>query len=213
MEKIHVEKTASRGIAAAPVYKYQEPDLTPDSRDICEKQVPEEMLKFESAKEAVIGELQLLAEKSEIFAAHQEIAGDTAFHDGVVSKIQEERKNAQTALRDTVEEIAAVFNGMDDAYIKERAADIRDVGKRIMASLKGIKLPDLGNMESEAIIAARELYPSDMVKMNSALVKGILTEEGGVTSHVSIMAKSMNIPILVGVKESYQRLATEPRCV
>lgn len=200
MEKIHVEKTASRGIAAAPVYKYQEPDLTPDSRYICEKQVPEEMLKFESAKEAVIGELQLLAEKSEIFAAHQEIAGDTAFHDGVVSKIQEERKNAQTALRDTVEEIAAVFNGMDDAYIKERAADIRDVGKRIMASLKGIKLPDLGNMESEAIIAARELYPSDMVKMNSALVKGILTEEGGVTSHVSIMAKSMNIPILVGVK-------------
>lgn len=200
MEIIQVEKTASRGIAVAPVYQYQEPDLTPDSQGICEKQVPEEIEKFENTKNAVIDELQGLAEKNEIFAAHREIAGDFMLHESVISKIQSELKNAQAALHEAVEEIAAIFAGMDDTYMKERAADVRDIGKRMMAGLKGRKLPDLGAMDCEAIVVARDLYPSDTVKMKPEFVKGILTEEGGVTSHVSIMAKSMNIPILVGVK-------------
>lgn len=200
MEIIQVDKTASGGIAAAPVCDYQEPDLTPDSQGICEEQVPAETEKFEIARMTVIEELQALAEKSDIFAAHREIAGDFMLQEGVISRIQKELKNAQTALYETVEEITTVFAGMDDAYMKERAADVKDVGKRLMARIKGMKLPDLGNMDSEAIVVARDLYPSDTVKMNPVFVKGILTEEGGITSHVSIMAKSMNIPILVGVK-------------
>ncbi|MDO4308800.1 MAG: phosphoenolpyruvate--protein phosphotransferase [Eubacteriales bacterium] len=200
MEKIKVEKTASRGIAIAPVYYYQEPDLTPDSRDIQKELVSAETERFENARAAVLEELEILAEKNEIFAAHQEIAGDFMLQEGVTSKIQGELKNAEAALDATIQELAAIFAGMDDAYMKERAADVKDVGKRLMARMKGMDLPDLGNMASEAIVVARDLFPSDTVKMNPEFVKGILTEEGGVTSHVSIMAKSMNIPTLVGVK-------------
>ena len=200
MKYIQVEKTASKGIAVAPVYYYQEPDLTPDSQSICEEQVSLETEKFEKAREQVIEELGKLAVDNEIFAAHQEIAGDFMLQDGVLTKIQTEKKNAQTALADTVEEIAAIFSMMDDEYMKERAADVKDVGKRLMAALKGMRLPDLGQMKEKAIVVARDLFPSDTVKINLDLVMGILTEEGGVTSHVSIIAKSMGIPTLVGVK-------------
>ena len=200
MEKIQVKKTASRGIAIAPVYCYQEPDLSPDNRNISEEEIPLEEAEFENARDQVIRELEVLAKDNEIFAAHQEMAGDFMLQEGILNRIREEKKNAQAALKDTVDEIAAIFSCMDDAYMKERAADVRDVGKRIMAVLKGVKLPDLGQMTQKAIVAARDLFPSDTVKMNPDFVKGIITEEGGVTSHVSIMARSMNIPILVGVK-------------
>lgn len=200
MEKITVAKTASRGIAVAPVYYYSHPDLTARTGSIGESEAEAESAKFIDAQNAVIEELSVLAEKNEIFAAHQEIAGDFMLREGVLTKIKSELKNVQQALDETVEEIAAIFAGMDDEYMKERAADVRDVGKRLMAALKGVHLADLGNMSDGRIIVARDLYPSDTVKMNAEYVRGIITEEGGVTSHVSIIAKSMNIPILVGVK-------------
>ena len=199
MEQILVEKTASRGIAAAKVYKYQEPDLTPDTYTIAEEETAKEQKKFACAKEAVIHELEKLASENEIFAAHLEIAGDFTLQEGVDAKIAE-GKNAQAAVQETIEEFAAIFSAMDDAYMKERGADILDIGKRFMVELKGIRRPDLGALEEESIIVAKDLYPSDTVKIRPEIVKGILTEEGGVTSHVSIIAKSMNIPTLVGVK-------------
>ena len=199
MEQILVEKTASRGIAAAKVYKYQEPDLTPDTYTIAEEETAKEQKKFACAKEAVIHELEKLASENEIFAAHLEIAGDFTLQEGVDAKIAE-GKNAQASVQETIEEFAAIFSAMDDAYMKERGADILDIGKRFMVELKGIRRPDLGALEEESIIVAKDLYPSDTVKIRPEIVKGILTEEGGVTSHVSIIAKSMNIPTLVGVK-------------
>lgn len=207
MEKITVAKTASRGIAVAPVYYYSHPDLTARTGNIKESEAGTEAAVFIDAQNAVIGELGVLAEKSEIFAAHQEIAGDFMLREGVLTKIESELKNAQQALDETIEEIAAIFASMDDDYMKERAADVRDVGKRLMAALKGVRLADLGNMSENRIVVAKDLYPSDTVKMNAEYVKGILTEEGGVTSHVSIIAKSMNIPILVGVKGILARVA------
>jgi len=200
MEQIHVDKTASRGIAAALVYRYLEPDLMPDTQRITKEQVSEEKKKFDSARSAVIRELEELAAGNEIFAAHLEIAGDFTLQDAVENKIAEEGKNAQMALQESIDEIAAIFEAMDDAYMKERGADIKDIGKRLMAKLKGVKRPDLGDIRSEVIVTAKDLYPSDTVKLNPAFVKGIITEEGGITSHVSIIAKSMNIPTLVGVK-------------
>lgn len=199
MEKIQVDKTASRGIAVANVLKYQEPDLTPDLNLITEDCIQEEQDKFGKAKEAVSEELKLLSRENEIFAAHLEIVGDFMLQEGVHTKIAAESKNVQLAVRDTIDEVATIFASMDDAYMKEREADIRDVGKRLMAKLKGVSLPDLGSLTAETIVVAKDLYPSDTVKINPAFVKGIITEEGGVTSHVSIIAKSMNIPILVGV--------------
>lgn len=205
MEIIQVQKTASRGIAMAPVFRYEEPDLTPEDKNMEAAAVPEEIGRFEAARQAVMEELQALAAENEIFSAHLEIAGDFMLQESVHGKIREE-KNAQQALAEAVEEIAAIFDSMDDAYMRERAADVRDIGKRLMAKLKGMVLPDLGGMTQEAIVAARDLYPSDTVKMNPAYVRGILTQEGGVTSHVSILAKSRGIPILVGVEGILKKL-------
>ncbi len=200
MKQLQVEKTASRGIAVAPVYYYQEPDLTPEDRGISEEQVSGELEKFENARKCVMEELGQLAKTSEIFAAHQEIAGDFMLQDSVCTRIRTQGKNAQLALTESIEEIANLFAGMDDEYMRERAADVRDVGKRLAARLKGKKLPDLGSLQEECIVVARDLYSSDTVKMNAHFVRGIITQEGGVTSHVSILAKMMNIPILVGVQ-------------
>ncbi|MCI5870039.1 MAG: phosphoenolpyruvate--protein phosphotransferase [Dorea sp.] len=206
MEQVCVEKTASRGIAAAEVYKYLEPDWTPDRMIITEEQVGEEQAKFADAREAVMKELEILAAENAIFAAHLEIAGDYMLQEGVNAKITGEKKNAQLAVHEVIEEFAAIFSAMDDAYMKERGADVKDIGKRLLAKLKGIKRPDLGEIQKEVIIAAKDLYPSDTVKLSPETVKGIITEEGGVTSHVSIIAKSMNIPTLVGVKGILEKL-------
>lgn len=120
--------------------------------------------------------------------------------DGVESKIKDSKSNVEQAISNTIDEFAMIFASMDDEYMKERAADVRDIGKRMMAVVKGVKLPDLGVLTEPVVVMAKDMYPSDTVKINPALVKGIITEEGGVTSHVSIIAKSLGIPTLVGVK-------------
>ena len=200
MEQIRVEKTASRGIAVEKIYLYLEPDLTPETGVIAADLADFEIEKFNTAKAAVIEELTKLSEKNEIFAAHLEIADDFMLQDSVETKIREEQKNVQLAVSETVDEFAMIFASMEDEYMRERAADVRDIGKRLMAGVKGIKLPDLGSITEPVIVMARDMYPSDTVKIDPSLVKGIITEEGGVTSHVSIIAKSLGIPTLVGVK-------------
>lgn len=200
MEQIRVEKTASRGIAVEKIYLYLEPDLTPDTAGISEEQVQAELDKFAASKAAVIEELTKLSEKNEIFAAHLEIADDFMLQDSVENKIKNDKKNVQQAVSETIDEFAMIFASMEDEYMRERAADVRDIGKRLMAGVKGVKLPDLGGITEPSIVVARDMYPSDTVKIDPALVKGIITEEGGVTSHVSIIAKSLGIPTLVGVK-------------
>ncbi len=206
MEQIFVEKTASRGIAAAKVYKYQDPDLRPSLVGITAEQAESETERFLKARQQMIVRLQNMEDDSGILAAHIEVAKDRMLEEGVILRIREEQKNAELAVWETIDEIAGIFAGMDDPYMKEREADVRDIGKRIMAELKGVALPDLGEVSTEVIVAAADLYPSDTVKLNPKLIKGIITEKGGLTSHVSILAKSMNIPALIGVTDILSKL-------
>ncbi len=206
MEQIYVEKTASRGIAAAKVYKYQDPDLRPALTAITEEQEAGEIERFRSARAKMIGKMQEMADDSGILAAHIEVAKDGMLERGVEKRVREEKKNAELAVWETIREIGNIFAGMDDPYMKEREADVLDIGKRLMAELKGVSLPDLGALEGEVIVAAADLYPSDTVKLNPKVIKGIITERGGLTSHVSILAKSMDIPALVGVTDILSRL-------
>lgn len=208
MEKLYVEKRASRGIATARAYKYLPPDLTPNGGSITKDRIAGEKKRFERAKAEVLASLEEMVEVSDIFAAHLEIAGDFTLQEGVEKRIAEEQKNAEMAVYETTAELAAMFDAMDDVYMKERSADILDIGKRFMACLKGMKLPELGDISEDSIIVARDLYPSDTVKLNPRYVKGILTEDGGVTSHVSIIAKSMDIPVLVGVQGILEKTET-----
>lgn len=208
MEKIYVKKSASRGIVVGKAFKYLTADLNPSTKEIFEYEVEKEIEKFQKAKENVLNELSKLAEKNEIFNAHIEIADDYTLQEGITSKIKSLNKNVQLAVHETIEEISAMFAMVDDPYMQERSADIKDVGKRFMAFLKNITLPDLGNLTSEVIVVAQDLYPSDTVKIDTNFVKGIITQEGGVTSHVHIIAKSMDIPILVGVEGVLNKLET-----
>lgn len=206
MEIINVNKTASRGIVALPVFKYEVPNLEPDFKNILENEISNEVSKFEQAKLKVLEELNSLSSINGIFAAHLEIADDFTLSEGIISKIKSQSKNAVTAVFETIEEISTMFSMVDDPYMQERSADVKDVGKRYMAVLKNVKMPDLGQINEEVIVAAKDLYPSDTVKIDTKYVKGIITEEGGITSHVFIIAKSMDIPILVGVKEILSKM-------
>jgi len=206
MEQIKVEKTASRGIVIAAVYKYQELYLIPENIAITDEQAEKELIRFYQAQEEVKEELRLMSVEHEVFKAHMEIAGDITLQERVTDRISKQHKNAEQALVETVEELAAVFACMEDVYMKERAADVRDVGKRVLAVLKGVKLPDLGVIKTPVVVVAEDLYPSDTFKMNSAFIRGIITQEGGITSHVSIMARNLNIPMLVGVSGIMDKL-------
>lgn len=199
MRKLTVEKTASRGIAIAPAYVYSEVDLSPDNYTISEQQVHTEIAAFQGVKAAVLKDLEALSEENPIFAAHMEIADDFTLQDAVEGKIRDEKKNVQVAITEAVEEIAEIFRQMDDEYMRERAADVQDIGKRFLLKCKNAELQDLSAIFEPVIVIARDLYPSDTVKMNPEIVKGIITQEGGVTSHVSIMAKNYGIPALTGV--------------
>lgn len=209
MELIRVEKTASRGIVIGQVFKYEEVDLTPCSNLIHEKDIEEEKERFTNVKNLVITELEELGKINEIFEAHMEIADDFMLEDMVFTKIQDECMNAEKAVAVTVDELAEMFLAIDDEYMRERSADVKDVGKRFMAKLLNVQIPDLGLIAEEVILVARDLYPSDTVKLDPEMIKGILTEEGGVTSHVCIMANSMNIPIIVGVAGILEKVNQE----
>ena len=193
------KKTASRGYAIGPVYAVKKEEVSADTSSIQPEQREAEIARFEAAVEKAQEDLLVLAEKSEIFAAHYALAGDIAIHDGVTGKIRDQLMNAEAALMQTRDEFVMVFESMEDEYMRERAADMRDVSGRLLFAMKGIDDNPFSGMKEKGIIVAQDLTPSDTAKMDMELVLGFVTEEGGVTSHVSIIAKNNGIPCLVGV--------------
>ncbi len=206
MTEMKVEKTASRGIAIAPAYIYREVDLTPDTYLVEESKVQQEELQFQEVKQAVLAELEQLSQENPIFAAHMAIADDYTLQEGVIGRIKSGKRNVQQAIAETVEEVAEIFGQMEDEYMRERKADVLDIGKRFLLKCKKITVQDLAAIGEPVIVVAKDLFPSDTVKMNPEFVKGIITEEGGVTSHVSIMAKNYGIPALTGVSGILEKL-------
>lgn len=200
MVKINVKKTASRGIVIGKAYVHREVNLEPARYTIEKSQIEEEIHKFDLAKEEVRKELELLSEKNDIFAAHLGIVDDITLHESVITKITEETINIEYALEKSIDEFVQIFEAMDDEYMKERAADVKDVGKRLMAALKGEILSDFSQIKEQVILVAKDLFPSDTAKLNLDYITAFITEEGGVTSHVSIMAKGLGLPALVGVE-------------
>ncbi len=198
MKEWKVPKTSSRGYAIAPVYVVRTVEVKADERKISAEEVDSEIKRFEAAVAKAQEDLLELASQNEIFAAHYAMAGDIAIYDGVTGKIRENCDNAEAALMQTRDEYVMIFESMDDEYMRERAADMKDVSGRLLYALKGIEDNPFAAMKEKSIIVAKDLAPSDTAKMNLELVAGFVTEEGGVTSHVSIIAKNQGIPCLVG---------------
>lgn len=193
-----LKKHASKGYAIGPAYVVNPVQVEADRRKIEESQVEEETVRYKNAVEAAKAQLETLAESSEIFRGHLALVQDFALMDGVISKIRAEKVNAELALQNTRDEFVMVFENMADEYMRERAADIKDVSRRLLVILKGIEDNPFAQMRENSIVVAEDLTPSDTAKMDMKKVLGFLTEAGGVTSHVSIIAKNMGIPCLVG---------------
>jgi phosphotransferase system enzyme I (PtsI) len=200
MKTITVERAASQGIAMGRAYVVKRPEILIDTATILTEQADEEIARFDHAVELVKNQLTPLSESSEIFAAHLELVTDFALRDGVLTKIRYENRKAEAALYETVASYVRIFESMEEEYMRERVADMKDILRRLLLALKGVRDTAISDIRERVIVVAVDLSPSDISCMNSDYVLGFVTEEGGVTGHVSIMARSLNLPAIVGVE-------------
>ncbi|WP_273131311.1 phosphoenolpyruvate--protein phosphotransferase [Bacillus weihaiensis] len=204
---------ASAGIAIAKAYRLEEPELKIEKKAVNDKAA--EKARFDQAINTSKSELEKIkehanrelgADKAEIFAAHLLVLSDPELLNPVKDKIDSEGVNAEVAMKETADMFVSMFESMDNEYMKERAADIRDVTKRVIAHLLGVQIPNPSLISEEVVIIAEDLTPSDTAQLNRQFVKGFTTDIGGRTSHSAIMARSMEIPAVVGTKEATEKI-------
>ncbi|WP_286885528.1 phosphoenolpyruvate--protein phosphotransferase [Aneurinibacillus sp. UBA3580] len=204
---------ASAGIAIAKAFILKAPDFAIEKRSVenGEQEADRLIAALEKTKrelEAIKKQAQaeLGEDKANIFAAHLLVLEDPEFIGPIQDKIRNEHVNAEYAVRETADMFIALFEQMDNEYMKERAADIRDVTRRILARLLGVTLVDVRTIAEEVIIVAEDLTPSDTAQLDRRYVKGFTTDIGGRTSHSAIMARSLEIPAVVGTKHATEMI-------
>ncbi|EKZ4439325.1 phosphoenolpyruvate--protein phosphotransferase [Listeria monocytogenes] len=199
---------ASDGIAIAKAYLLVEPDLSYEKTKVTD--VESEVKRFESALEVSRTELSMIREKAakdlgedkaQIFDAHLLVLNDPELTGPIEESIKNSKTNAETALQETTDMFIGMFESMDNEYMRERAADIKDVRKRVLSHLLGVTIPNPALIDEEVVVVAADLTPSDTAQLNRNFVKGFVTDIGGRTSHSAIMARSLEIPAVVGTKE------------
>ena len=200
---------ASDGIAIAKVYTLTEPDLTVTKVTVEDSE--KEVSRLDDALAASIKDVELIKEtalknlgeeEAQVFDAHLMVLSDPELIGQVKDSITSNKVNAESALKEVTDMFISIFAGMEDnPYMQERAADIRDVSKRILGHLLGVKIPSPATIKDEVIIVAADLTPSDTAQLNRQYVKAFVTDIGGRTSHSAIMARSLEIPAIVGTKE------------
>jgi len=198
---------ASPGIVIGKAHVLKEYPLVINEQKVAADQLETELTKLAEAIGKAKGQLvrirdkaeqEMGADKAEIFNAHLMILEDEVFLNEIREKIQAESLSAEYALTQVVAAYTEMFQNIEDEYLRERAADIKDIGDRLLKNLLNIPLQSLADLSEEVIIIARDLTPSDTAQMNKAFVQAFATEMGGRTSHTAIMARSLEIPAVVG---------------
>ena len=197
---------ASDGFATAPAYLLVEPDLSFKKTTI--KDVQAEVQRLRAAVQESDAELTKIRdtaqktlgeEEAQVFDAHKMILADPEFVGAIESQIKDQKLNAEQVLRNVADNFITTFEAMtNNKYMQERAADVRDVTKRIMSHLLGVQLPNPALIDHEVIVIAHDLTPSDTAQLNKKYVKAFATDVGGRTAHSAIMARSLEIPAVVG---------------
>lgn len=204
---------ASDGISIGKVYKYEQVELVVEKSAVSD--VGAEVLRFDGAVQSSIDEIQAIKDKTAatmdeetaaIFGAHIEILGDPELIGGVKSMIESDAVNADFALKTVSDNFVAIFEAMDNDYIRERAADIKDVSKRLLMHIQGVKGASLSDIKDEVVVVAKDLTPSDTAQLDKSLVLGFITNVGGRTSHSAIMARTLEIPAVVGTNNGFEQL-------
>ncbi len=197
---------ASPGIALGKALVVEHSELVIEKKTIEDVEV--EVAKLQEAVAISKEELIKVKEKAlvelgeheaQIFESHLLVLEDPELLDSSIAKIREEKVNAAFALNEIKEMFVAMFESMDNEYMRERAADIKDVTNRILRHILNVKVVDLAGLNEEVVLIAHDLTPSDTATMNKKMVLGFLTDIGGRTSHTAIMARTLEIAAVVGL--------------
>ena len=204
---------ASPGIAIGPAlpYRPQLPDIVREAG----KESEVEWQRLQTAVRAALAEIDALHQKTRaqvgageaaIFEAHQLILQDPELQTAVKTRLETDHINAEAAWYEAIEQTAEAFQNLADPYFQARAADVRDVGNRVLRHLLGVAMPSL-QAERPYILIAADLTPSDTARLDPALVLAICTELGGATAHSAILARALGIPAVVGVGDQLSHVA------
>lgn len=198
---------ASEGIVIGKAYVYKTQKLIIERKSIEDTEKEKERLK--KAVEQGTNEIneiktdtlrKLGKDKADIFEAHIMMIQDPEYINSINNKIDSEHVNAEYAVNEVMNEFYAVFNAMDNEYMKQRGSDVKDVSKRIIRILNGIEEKNLSNLKDKYIVVAEDITPSDTATMDREKVLGFASDAGGRTSHSAIMARSLELPAVVGLK-------------
>ena len=201
-------KGVSKGVIKGKLYFFQRPDTTVAMRQV--EDVEAEKQRLAQAQETTVQQLNILAEKARedageeiaiLFDTHAMFVEDEDYVECILSCLEEEGCNAEYAVQMAGEQFAAMFAAMDDAYMRSRAADIRDVSQRILNNLMGIVE---GGIDSEEpiILAADDLAPSETIQLDKSKILGFVTQGGSSNSHTAILARTMGIPAICGLGDA-----------
>lgn len=208
-QKIFKGIAASPGIAIGKVFLYDREEFVLAKKKIRSSGVANEIVRFEEALIKTRSEIidirnkiskEMSVEHAEIFNAHLLVLEDRAIIDEVVTRLRSERYNVEYIFEMVLKKYIKAFQKIDDEYLKERIADIEDVGKRLIANLLGEKKQGLVDLPAKSIVVAYDLSPSDAATMHRKNVISFVTDIGGKTSHTAIMAKSLEVPAVVGLE-------------
>ena len=205
----------SPGIAINKVMLLKEQEFKINKDNIDEKLLTSELNKYKDAVEKAKQQLlqikkkvlhQMSKEQAEIFDAHLMILEDPTLLEKVEDKINEDQISADNATEQVIRELVQTFENMQDQYLQERVADIKDVGERIIKNILDISMQTLTDLQEDIVLVAADLTPSQTAEMDKERIKGFVTDRGGRTSHTAIMARSLEIPAVVGLKDVTQRV-------
>jgi len=212
----------SPGIARGTIFVHRPEDEDPPMRRIDASEIPGEIARFEAAliatRHQILEMQQKIAESigakdAGIFDAHLLVVEDRTLIDEVIRVLQREKLSVEHVFHEVADRYAKTLAAIDDPYLRERAVDIHDVMRRVVHNLMGKESGALNSVQTPHLLVAHNLTPSDTAQLNRSLVLGFATDIGSKTSHTAIMARSLNIPAVVGLHDASDKLATGDHCL
>ncbi|WP_294341433.1 phosphoenolpyruvate--protein phosphotransferase [uncultured Clostridium sp.] len=197
---------ASKGYAIGYAFIKKDEEVKIEERIV--ENIDEELARLKAATDATRAQLEKIkdkaekemgAEKAAVFESHMMLLDDPEFTGAIEMNISNNKVNAEKALNDVLDMYVAIFGSMEDEYMKERIADVKDVGARILKNLAGVDTEGLASVGENTIVIAHDLTPSDTAQLDRNKVVAFLTNIGGRTSHSAIMARTLEIPAVVGL--------------
>lgn len=208
---------ASPGIVFGNALVLKEEKIILNTHKILDDQIDQEIARFYQGREAAIEQLNAICErakaslgeeKAAIFEGHLMMLEDEELEEEIIDYIRSHKATADLAANKVIDAQIAMLSEIDDEYLKERIGDIKDIGNRLIRNILGMKIVDLGDINEKAILVAYDLTPSETAQLNLKNVLGFITDIGGRTSHTSIMARSLELPAIVGTNDVTEKVKT-----